>query len=52
MSQGNNTAVHGRKTLVQRIGGQKIIVFLVVVVLFAFFSMMSENFRKIGRAHV
>lgn len=46
MSQVNNTAVQGRKSLVQRIGGQKIIVFLVVVVLFAFFSLMSENFRK------
>lgn len=48
MSQANNAAVQGRKSIVQRIGGQKIIVFLVVVVLFAFFSLMSENFRKMS----
>ncbi len=36
----------GRKSFVQRLGGQKFIVFLVVLALFAFFSIASANFRK------
>ena len=45
------------KSIVARLGGQKVIVLLVVVALFAFFSIASPNFRKyntvlskIGRA--
>lgn len=34
------------KSIVARLGGQKVIVLLVVVVLFAFFSIASPNFRK------
>ena len=34
------------KSIVERLGGQKVIVLLVVVVLFAFFCMASPNFRK------
>lgn len=34
------------KSIVARLGGQKAIVLLVVVVLFAFFSAASPNFRK------
>ncbi len=35
-----------KKSIVQRLGGQKFIVLLVVIVLFAFFSIASEDFRK------
>ena len=34
------------KSIVARLGGQKVIVLLVVVALFAFFSIASPNFRK------
>lgn len=43
MSQLKNT---GKKSLLQRIGGQKIVVVLVLIVLYAFFAIMSPNFRK------
>lgn len=35
-----------QKSLINRLGGQKFIVFLVVVVLFAFFCILSPDFRK------
>ncbi len=40
------TAAPGKKGLMQKIGGQRFIVLLVVIALFAFFSIVSENFRK------
>ncbi len=46
----SKTAVHapaGKKgTTFSKFGGQKFIVFLVVIILFAFFSIFSPNFRK------
>ena len=36
-----------KKSLINRLGGQKIIVLFVVIVLFAFFCATSENFRKV-----
>ncbi|MBE5910082.1 ABC transporter permease [Pseudobutyrivibrio sp.] len=35
-----------KKSIMQRLGGQKFIVLLVVIVLFAVFSIASEDFRK------
>lgn len=35
-----------KKSFFDKMGGQKVIVLLVVIVLFAFFSISSENFRK------
>ena len=34
------------KSVVQRLGGQKIVIFLIVVALFGFFFIASPNFRK------
>ncbi len=41
----NNVGVRKVSTI-DRLGGQKFIVLLIVIVLFAFFSIMSPNFRK------
>lgn len=36
----------GNKSMIDRLGGQKFIVLLVVIVLFAFFNIASPNFRR------
>lgn len=47
MAKKSNTAVAGRnKSVIDRLGGQKVIVLLVVIALFLFFCIMSPNFRK------
>lgn len=38
--------MNNKKSVISKLGGQRIIVFLVVVALFAFFSVMSPDFRK------
>jgi ribose transport system permease protein len=40
-SRGSST-----RSIIQRLGGQNVVVFLIVVALFAFFSVTSPNFRK------
>lgn len=35
-----------KKSIIARLGGQKFIVFLVVIALYIFFSLLSEDFRK------
>lgn len=45
MGKTTNTAV-GKKSLIDRMGGQKVIVLLVVLALFIFFFALSPNFRK------
>ena len=35
-----------KRSTIDRLGGQKFIVLLVVIALFIFFSVMSPNFRK------
>ncbi len=42
----STNTLSGKKSVVARFGGQNFIVFLVVVALFIFFSLMSANFRK------
>lgn len=37
----------GQKSIIDRMGGQKVIVILVVIVLFIFFCALSPNFRKL-----
>ena len=46
MSKNANTSTVKQQSLVSKLGGQKFIVFLVVIVLFAFFCVMSPDFRK------
>jgi ribose transport system permease protein len=46
MSKGASAPALKKKSVVSKLGGQKFIVFLVVIVLFAFFCAMSPDFRK------
>ncbi len=46
MSKNANTSAMKNQSMVSKLGGQKFIVFLVVIVLFAFFCIMSPDFRK------
>ena len=38
--------VVSNKSIIQRLGGQKVVIFLIVVALFGFFCITSPNFRK------
>ncbi len=46
MEKNISAPVNHRQSVVSKLGGQKFIVFLVVIVLFAFFCTMSPDFRK------
>lgn len=46
MSKNTNAPTLKTQSLVSKLGGQKFIVFLVVIVLFTFFCVMSPDFRK------
>ncbi len=46
MSKDKNLPAADNKSVVAKLGGQKFIVFIVVVALFVFFCIMSANFRK------
>lgn len=46
MSKNTNAPTLKNQSLVSKLGGQKFIVFLVVIVLFSFFCIMSPDFRK------
>ncbi len=46
MSKDANTSALKKKSAVSKLGGQKFIVFLVVIALFAFFCTLSPDFRK------
>ena len=46
MSKNTNAPTLKTQSLVSKLGGQKFIVFLVVIVLFSFFCIMSPDFRK------
>lgn len=41
-----NMPVSSNKSIVQRLGGQNVVVFLIVAALFGFFCIASPNFRK------
>jgi ribose transport system permease protein len=41
-----NTPVSSNKSIVKRLGGQNVVVFLIVAALFAFFCIVSPNFRR------
>lgn len=47
MNKQKNKSVGEKKSFINRMGGQKFIVFLVVVALFLFFCAASSNFRKV-----
>ncbi len=44
--QNKNMPVSSNKSIIQRLGGQNVVVFLIVLALFGFFSIASPNFRK------
>lgn len=46
MAKNTTKAVGGNKSTMEKLGGQKFIVLLVVIALFIFFCVMSPNFRK------
>lgn len=46
MSKNTNASTFKTQSLVSKLGGQKFIVFLVVIVLFSYFCIMSPDFRK------
>jgi len=46
MNKNTSGAVTQQKSIISKLGGQKFIVLLVVIVLFAFFSIVSSDFRK------
>lgn len=50
MSKNTSAPTTKNQSLVSKLGGQKFIVFLVVIVLFTFFCVMSPDFRKYSTA--
>ena len=44
--QNKNLPVSSNKSIIERLGGQNVVVLLIVIALFGFFSIASPNFRK------